>query len=81
MHIKDNITFSMSCVGQYRNARLHKREPTIKHPMEFTHPIEFCNKFLVRLHVEYNTSVALWKHQVNLLLQSFPSVSSDLCQC
>ena len=27
------------------------------------------NKFLVRLHDEYNTSLALWKHHVNLLLQ------------
>ena len=39
------------------------------------------NEFLVRLHGEYNTSLALWKHHVNLLLQSFPSVSSDLRQC
>ena len=29
----------------------------------------------------YATSLALWKHQVNLLLQSFRSVSSDLHQC
>ena len=35
-------------------------------------------KFLLRLHGEYNTSLALWKHHVNLLLQSFRSVSSDL---
>ena len=27
------------------------------------------------------TSLALWKHRVNLLLQSFRSVSSDLHQC
>ena len=39
-------------------------------------------KFLVRLHGEYNicTCLALWKHHVNLLLQSFRSVSSDLHQ-
>ena len=37
------------------------------------------NKFPVRLHGEYNTSLAFWKHHVNLLLQSFWSVSSDLC--
>ena len=41
----------------------------------------FCNKFLVRLHGEYNPNLALWKHHVNLLLQSFRSVSSDLHQC
>ena len=35
-------------------------------------------KFVVRLHSEYNTILALWKHHVNLLLQSFRSVSSDL---
>ena len=34
--------------------------------------------FLARLHGEYNTSLALWKHHVNLLLESFRSVSSDL---
>ena len=28
-----------------------------------------------------NTCLALWKHHVNLLLQSFRSVSSDLHQC
>ena len=41
-------------------------------------------KFLVRLHQlhdEYNTSLDLWKHHVNLLLQSFRSVSSDIHQC
>ena len=27
------------------------------------------------------TCLALWKHHVNLLLQSFRSVSSDLHQC
>ena len=27
------------------------------------------NKFPVRLHGEYSTSLALWKHHVNLLLQ------------
>ena len=27
------------------------------------------SKFLVRLYGEYNTSLALWKHHVNLLLQ------------
>ena len=27
------------------------------------------NNFLVRLHGEYNTSLALWKHHVNFLLQ------------
>ena len=31
------------------------------------------NKFLVRLHGEY-TCLALWKHHVNLLLQSFQIV-------
>ena len=29
------------------------------------------NKFLVRLYGEYNTSLALWKHFLILLLQSF----------
>ena len=29
----------------------------------------------------FSTSSALWKHLVNLLLQSFRSVSSDLHQC
>ena len=29
------------------------------------------DQFLVRLHGEYNTSLALRKYQVNLLLQSF----------
>ena len=38
-------------------------------------------KSLVRLHGEYNNSSALWKHHVNLLLQSFPSISLDLQQC
>ena len=28
-----------------------------------------------------NTSLALWKHRVNLLLQTFRSVSSDPHQC
>ena len=36
------------------------------------------SKFIVRLHGEYNTSLALWKHHVNLLLQRFRSVSSNL---
>ena len=43
-----------------------------------------CNlniKFLVRLHGEYSTSLALWKHHVNLLSQSFQSVRLDLHQC
>ena len=35
-------------------------------------------KFFLRLHSEYKTSSVLWKDQVNLLLQSFRSVSSDL---
>ena len=37
-------------------------------------------KFFVRLHGEYNSSLALWKHRV-ILLQSFQSVSSGLPQC
>ena len=28
-----------------------------------------CNRFLVRLHGEYNITLALWKHHVNLLLE------------
>ena len=45
-------------------------------------PCEDTNyKFLVRLHGEYNTSLALWKNHVNLLLQSFRPLSSDLHQC
>ena len=40
-----------------------------------------CYKFFVRLHGEYNASLALWKHHVSLLLPSFRSVSSDLHQC
>ena len=35
------------------------------------------NKFLVRLHGEYNTSLALWKHHANLLLPRFRPVSTD----
>ena len=31
-------------------------------------------KFLVCLHSEYNTSLALWKNHANLLLQSFQTV-------
>ena len=40
------------------------------------------NKFFVGLHGDktYNT-FCLWKHHVNLLLQSFRSVSPDLHQC
>ena len=38
-------------------------------------------KFFVCLHGECNTSLALWKHHVRLLLQSFRGVSSDLHQC
>ena len=37
--------------------------------------IDFDFKFLVSLHGEYNTSLALWKHHVNLSLQSFRPVS------
>ena len=39
------------------------------------------DKFLVCLHGEQYTCLALRKHHVNLLLQSFRSVSSDLHQC
>ena len=41
--------------------------------------VKFCNKFLVRLHGEYNTSLALWKHHVNLLWQSLTRIQSSLC--
>ena len=41
----------------------------------------FKLKFLVRLQWEYNTSLALQKHHVNLFLQSFRSVSTDFHQC
>ena len=41
----------------------------------------FKLRFLVRLHDEYNTSLALQKHHVNLFLQSFRSVSTDFHQC
>ena len=41
----------------------------------------FAYKFPVRLHGEYNSSLALWKHHVNLLLQSFRSINSDIHQC
>ena len=40
-----------------------------------------CSKFLVRLHGEYNTSLALSKHHVNLSLQSFRFLRSDLPSC
>ena len=36
----------------------------------------FSLKFLVHLHGEYNTNLALWKHHENLLLQSFRSVGN-----
>ena len=39
---------------------------------------QYVFKLFVCLHGEYNTSLDLWKHHVNLLLQSFRSVSSDL---
>ena len=35
-------------------------------------------KFLVRLHGECNTSLALWKHHVNLSLQSVRSVEARI---
>ena len=35
------------------------------------------NNFLVRLHGEYNTSLASYKHHVNLLLQSIISTDED----
>ena len=38
-------------------------------------------KFFVPLHGEYNASFVLWKHYVNLLLQSVRSISSDPHQC
>ena len=41
---------------------------------------KLCIKFLARLHGGYNTSLALWKYHVNLLLQSFRFESSDLHQ-
>ena len=44
-------------------------------------PTQFdVKKFFVILHGEYNTSLALWKHYINLLLQNFCSVSSDFHQ-
>ena len=39
------------------------------------------SSLIVRLHGEYKTNLALWKHHVNLLLQSFRSVGLDLHQC
>ena len=38
----------------------------------------FRNSVVNSLYVYMHTSLALWKHRVSLLLQSFRSVSSDL---
>ena len=40
--------------------------------------IAFFNGLFVRLHGEYNTSLVLWKSDVNLLSRSFRFVSSDV---
>ena len=51
------------------------------HPVDSVSQTKRQHKFSVRLHGEYKTGLALLKHHLNLILQSFRSVSLDLHQC